>query len=503
VKKSAAKKALIASAAALSLSAMLFAGTTYAWFTDSASSAASVLQSGNLDIGLEIKTADGIWKDISEVEDIFSAINGETDDLWEPGHVETAYLRIKNNGSLALKYELNIATTANTFTSVTNKENQSLTDYVKYGIQVVRNNDIDICTSRQEALAALDEKDKDFSNTDPIYESLDLESQEYDTIMITAYMPEETGNDANWNGKDEQPEIFFKLYVNAGQAQSESDSYGSDYDAKAAQERAALFIDRGYIPKETWGITQADFAKGPVVLTGNVTQDGRAITSDYIVEMNNQTIAKTANFKLTNVDNDPAEDITVSLTNGTYEIKSAHYGAMTILPASGTAVNATFENVNFTSAQKDAEEDLYTAVSDVITLMEYDNSSAKMVFKNCVFDETFTRFGMYAQNTEGSLEVVFENCVFINHGTTAQQNKFTKSAVNIVSHEDNIYGHKEFNMTGSVTFKDCEFTLESQTEEKTVSAVTNSSSGVSIVLEGTNTINGNVITSADDLLVKY
>jgi hypothetical protein len=45
--------------------------------------------------------------------------------------------------------------------------------------------------------------------------------------------------------------------------------------------------------------------------------------------------------------------------------------------------------------------------------------------------------------------------------------------------------------------------LESQTEEKTVSAVTNSSSGVSIVLEGTNTINGNVITSADDLLVKY
>ena len=97
------KSALISSVLALFLCFPMLLGTTFAWFTDSVTSANNIIKSGNLDITLEYFDIEAdAWKDVKDSADIL------TGDLWEPGYTDVAYLRIKNNGSLALKYALSV-----------------------------------------------------------------------------------------------------------------------------------------------------------------------------------------------------------------------------------------------------------------------------------------------------------------------------------------------------------------------------------------------------------
>ena len=50
------KRALVASIMAIMLCAVMLVGTTFAWFTDTASSAVNKIQSGNLDVVVEYST---------------------------------------------------------------------------------------------------------------------------------------------------------------------------------------------------------------------------------------------------------------------------------------------------------------------------------------------------------------------------------------------------------------------------------------------------------------
>ena len=95
------KRALVTSAMALFLCFTMLLGTTFAWFTDSVTSANNIIKSGNLDIELDYWNGTE-WKDVKGASDIL------TNTLWEPGVTEIAYLRVANAGSLALKYQLGI-----------------------------------------------------------------------------------------------------------------------------------------------------------------------------------------------------------------------------------------------------------------------------------------------------------------------------------------------------------------------------------------------------------
>ncbi len=108
--KKSLKRALVASAIALILCFTMLLGTTYAWFTDTVTSAGNIIKSGTLDIemdwadGKEDPTTTTAWADASQ-----GAIFNYT--LWEPGYVQVRHVRIKNVGTLALKYSLRIQTT--------------------------------------------------------------------------------------------------------------------------------------------------------------------------------------------------------------------------------------------------------------------------------------------------------------------------------------------------------------------------------------------------------
>jgi len=116
-KKNATLRSLTASAMALVLSFSMLIGTTFAWFTDSASTAVNTIQSGTLDVALEYVTGydannDPIWANAEGQTLSFKAADGRSADeiLWEPGcRYELPAIRVVNKGNLYLKYEIAIS----------------------------------------------------------------------------------------------------------------------------------------------------------------------------------------------------------------------------------------------------------------------------------------------------------------------------------------------------------------------------------------------------------
>ena len=104
------KKALLSSAFALVLSVAMLIGTTFAWFTDTASTGVNKIVSGNLKVDIIGETSDS---HISTLK--FTKAGAETDAgaaeeiLWEPGcRYLTEGFRIANKGNLALKWKAQV-----------------------------------------------------------------------------------------------------------------------------------------------------------------------------------------------------------------------------------------------------------------------------------------------------------------------------------------------------------------------------------------------------------
>ena len=109
--KKTTKRALLSSVMAIVLCLAMLIGTTFAWFTDSASTAVNKIQAGNLDVALEMKDNNGDWVNAEGETLGWVAADGRAQDqiLWEPGcSYKLPALRVVNNGNLALKYKIQI-----------------------------------------------------------------------------------------------------------------------------------------------------------------------------------------------------------------------------------------------------------------------------------------------------------------------------------------------------------------------------------------------------------
>lgn len=217
-RKNATKKSLLISLLALCLCCAMFIGTTFAWFTDSVTSANNIIQSGNLDV--EMYWADGTQAvPAADSAEWIDASTGAIFDYsnWEPGYVQVRHIRIANNGSLALKYAISIAATG----EVTDLSDVIDVYYVDPAVQVADRADLSetykLCTLT-EALANLGN-----SGTGS------LEAGAAHTITIALKMRESAGNDY----MNKAIGSSFCIQLVATQMTSESDSFGNDYDAEA------------------------------------------------------------------------------------------------------------------------------------------------------------------------------------------------------------------------------------------------------------------------------
>lgn len=101
------KSALFSSVVALLLCFAMLLGTTFAWFTDNASSNVNKIQAGTLDIELLDESGNSLEGQTLSWQKAKGHENEEV--LWEPGctyNLQT--ITIKNKGNLALKYKIEI-----------------------------------------------------------------------------------------------------------------------------------------------------------------------------------------------------------------------------------------------------------------------------------------------------------------------------------------------------------------------------------------------------------
>ena len=111
------KRALLSSVMAMLICVAMLIGTTFAWFTDSASTAVNKIQAGTLDVALEmaIKSSDGTrieWATAEGQTLLWQKAPGHESEevLWEPGCTYNLnQFRIVNSGNLALKYKIVIS----------------------------------------------------------------------------------------------------------------------------------------------------------------------------------------------------------------------------------------------------------------------------------------------------------------------------------------------------------------------------------------------------------
>ena len=113
--KKVTKRALLTSILAICLCLVMLIGSTFAWFTDTASTSVNQIQSGTLKVGLKMATEwneDGsvkTWSDAKgQVLNFRKAAGHENEaTLWEPGCTyELPALKVVNEGNLALKYKI-------------------------------------------------------------------------------------------------------------------------------------------------------------------------------------------------------------------------------------------------------------------------------------------------------------------------------------------------------------------------------------------------------------
>ena len=217
------KRALLMSGLALFACISMLVGSTFAWFTDSVVSANNIIKSGNLDVELYYQVEGQTdWAKVDENTNVFMK-----DALWEPGHTEVVKLKVVNEGSLALKYQLGVNVASEIGSVNVYGDSFKLSDYIKFGIV-----EGDQSYTRDTAVAAVDAT-ANWLKTAYASETIALEPKDEKIVTMVVYMPTSVDNKANYAKGEVVPTINLGINLFATQYTSESDSFGPDYDENA------------------------------------------------------------------------------------------------------------------------------------------------------------------------------------------------------------------------------------------------------------------------------
>ena len=217
------KKALRGSLFALFLCIVLLIGTTFAWFTDTASTGVNNIQAGNLKVDLQMKDANGSWVPAEGKTIDFVKASGHENEaiLWEPGCTyELPVLRVVNKGNLALKYKIKINGI---------QGDEKLNEVINWTIS-----DVALDTDHSLAAGATSED-----------------------LTIKGHMQESAGNEYQGLSID-----GISITVYATQDTVENDSFGNTYDANA-----------GYPVAKYSDMKKAFADGGSIAINDNITAD--------------------------------------------------------------------------------------------------------------------------------------------------------------------------------------------------------------------------------------
>ena len=247
------KRALITSALAILMCVAMLIGTTFAWFTDTASTGVNKIQAGNLDVKLMYSTDMQTWKEATDQTKLFG-----DNALWEPGYTQVVYLKIVNAGKLALKYEAGFSKnyTSNRGKNV-NGDWYRVDNYLKIGTAEVTTK----FANREDVWSAIAATEKTLAKDVMLTDDwITLKAGESSKpFAVAIYMPTSVGNEANASKHRPSSVSGLGIEVRATQATVENDSFGNNYDANAATV-----------------LNRVEYTDGEHTVTGNIQANGTA-----------------------------------------------------------------------------------------------------------------------------------------------------------------------------------------------------------------------------------
>ena len=203
------KRALISGALAILMCAAMLIGTTFAWFTDTASTGVNKIVSGNLKVDIIRAESDSHIEMLNFTKAAMTDAEAGAEILWEPGcRYLTEGFRIANKGNLALTWKAQV----NKGTTAANEGNFNLLDVIDFYL-VTSKDANDMGTALDEFSGNLTAGAKS------------------DVYYIKGVMKTTAGNDyqgLTLNG--------ITITVYATQDTVESDSFNNTYDAGAKED---------------------------------------------------------------------------------------------------------------------------------------------------------------------------------------------------------------------------------------------------------------------------
>ena len=379
------KRALLSSVMAMLICVAMLIGTTFAWFTDTASTAVNKIQSGNLDVALEMQNSDGSWASAEGKTLTFKTQDNRAADqiLWEPGCTyELPKLRVVNNGNLALKYKIQI-----TGIQGNAKLNEAI-DWTINGITLGN-------TFTSLAVGASSE------------------------FTIKGHMQETAGNEyqgLSING--------IGITVYATQDTVENDSFGNTYDADAGNDTVfytlAEFNALTEIPE---GVKVAYVNLNGASLEGGLTIGNANIADHYAYTDWNSDVAPAgyptkvgtdkrasdgATRYIYSTGKSAADIILIGSVTGAKDTGGFNAGSITLKVPD--AANVIFEKVNFGAGQMAMS--MWTEPN--VASMTVPHRVTSVTFDSCTFNGNWIQNGAF-----GADEMVVKNCTFNKYENTA------------------------------------------------------------------------------------
>ena len=358
-KQKSTKRALLMSALALLMCVSMLIGSTFAWFTDSVTSAGNKIQAGTLDI--ELWKVNSMMAETEQVKDeaLFNY------DLWEPGYAYATDLKLKNVGTLDAKFIMTIVPTTevgelaeviDVYYTINNfvlwKQMGQITGNTSGMRDYVKENYAKLGTLKD----VLDGTVK-FPET-----AIGADNDVY--IQIAMVMQESAGNE--YQGKSAG---VFDLRILATQDNVEGDSFGTDYDENAEFDKVEVkfptalvkgqngsyrFADNGANRGENayYSVPTGDYTDAPFFsqeFAANNTFDGSGATFADVQVLANYCTEEGDVFEVKNVKSEGT--LTVGSAGGTIivnncEFKAIRVSGSTDIIIKNSTVNGYGENRN-------------------------------------------------------------------------------------------------------------------------------------------------------------
>ena len=416
--KRATKRALLTSVMALVMCVVMMVGTTFAWFTDTASTGVNKIVAGNLKV--DIVGADSE----DHIEKLnFTKVAGAEGEalLWEPGcRYLTEGFRIANKGNLALKWKAEInkggVRDGKVAGSTIAKDGKSLLDVIDFYV-------VTKAADGTETAVAIE----NFTG------KLAANVGKSETYYIKGVMQTTAGNDYQDLTLD-----GITITVYATQDTVENDSFGNTYDEGATLPEIRTVTDAATIAASVADLANAgnknvivSVAQDMNNIAGIKTAKGNTLTMD----LNGKSVGVSYGQGSTNTTTNGMQLLqgsTVTLKNGTYKANHGNDAYHNIAILIQNYSNLTIENCTL-----DMSEANDTAGNSKGTSYALSTNCGKVVIKG---DTNITARTDHNGNKEYALDVMhWENTGYEAEGTSVT---FDETMTGIVDGKIAVYCYR-------------------------------------------------------------